>query len=373
MHTHDFPRIHGQKVARKYAFRTTKVCGFALVAMFCLLGAPFPAAALQANPALHAERLAWQWQSWDSVEVRVRQRFVPPADSTDKPLVYDTIIDHYIETASGQRFLGSLCERSGRPVSRYAEFFDGKRGASLAYDRQDTEKQQQVIIHKHFGRENQLSRTDRPSPLLYYWVDRTPLHEALGNARFLGKQRVIGRDCDAFLFSRKGRSGQQDQIYCLDEETSLPLKVELYRAAQDRIAGQPFLVWTAKRLDKVQGYSTVREAVQQVYTGPNGKLSMTHEYTVDSIVFNKKFSTSNFWPELQPGVVVFDTITNKPVYPTPGAADTSAKARPTTTAMPVDSIRAEPPRPWTASVAPVFIALGTVILFVSLYLWRRWG
>lgn len=351
--------------------------GIAAVAASCL-SAAVPAG--QTEPASHAERLAWQLESWDSIELRVRQELSSPADRMRGPQVsgvvadhFDFIDDHYIETAAGQRFQETLCEKSGNPASRSAEFFDGERGASLTYNRQDFESQQQVILHRHFGLEDRLAQVDKPRPLFFHWVGREPLHEALTNAQPQGESQVLGRACDVFLFSNVGLTGQQDHIYHLDKSTSVPLKVEFYRNPGDREANRPLILWTAKSLDTVQGYPIVRESVQLNYTGEDDTLSMTREYRVESVAFNKEFPKSTFWPEFQPGAVVFDTIANKSVYQVPGA-EGATPSTPHAHAEPVsNAVRAEPPTPWSTYAASTSIALGLAILVTSLALWWRRG
>lgn len=325
----------------------------------------------QAEP--HAERLAWQQDSWSSIELKVGQSLTLPSNWNGDPLDFNRIEDHYIETVLGQRALESEGSKSGVLKTRSAKYFDGRHGADIAYDNEEMARQAQVILHRHFGLENRLAQVDKPRPLFYYWVGREPLHEALAKARFQGESQVIGRDCDVFVFSNVGLTGHQDHVYHLDKVTSAPLKVEFYREAEDREAGRLLLVWTAKSLDTVQGYPIVRESIQQDYTGEGDTLDMIREYRVESIAFNKEFPKSTFSPELQPGAVVFDTITGRPAYQVPGAEGADDGPSHTHATPVANPVRAEPPVPWSTYAAPTSIALGLAILTTSLLLWWRRG
>jgi hypothetical protein len=175
-----------------------------------------------------------------------------------------------------------------------------------------------------------------------------------------------------FHLSDRGPAGPRELVYCLDKVTSVPLGFEWYRNTADRAGGQPVVVWTAETIDEVQGYPVVRLSMREDYTGEGAAHSMSRRYEVESIAFNKEFPESCFSPEIQPEAVVFDTITNQPIYPTGEARHVSKDATPTPLAMHEPGIRATLPRPWAGYAAPASIGLGLLLLTTSLLLlWRR--
>ena len=332
---------------------------------------------MQSSAEAHAERLAWHQESWTSIELLIGQGMTLAGGDEAKTLDFDWSEVHYVETAAGQRLHDTRYMNSGKAEYAITYYFDGRRGADVTSVRGDPERQHQIILHQHFGMEDREVASTRPIPFLYYWVDRVPLHEALKEARPLGQGQVIERPCDRFLLSDVGWTGQQDQIYSLDEATSTPLKLEVYRSGEDREKNYPLLVWTAEEIGEFQGYPMVVKATKHSYTGEGGKLSRTNDYRVESVAFNKDFPESIFRPEIQPGVLVMDNI-RKTAYSSlsttaEGAADqesaSNANPGPTqaTTSTP---IRAVPPN-WPSHVSMVSIGIGCVLIMIGFVMWWR--
>lgn len=120
-----------------------------------------------------------------------------------------------------------------------------------SYQNRIREQPQQVVVNKHFSREDRIGETVRPRPLYYQWVGRKPLHEAIHDARYLGEVREEGRPCDAFLFLKAGYTGRQDRVYFLDKQTSLPVKVVTYLDSEARAQDRPLTVWQPTEIRQV--------------------------------------------------------------------------------------------------------------------------
>ena len=214
-------------------------------------------------------------------------------------------------------------------------------------------------------------------PLLYHYVGREPLHEALPEAEHLGADRVAGRDCEIFRFAQVEWTSPQDLVYHLDKETSIPLKVESFRDRASFDAGKPLWVWTADKLERVDGHPVVRDSTQVDYAAGGAEPAFTRTFRVESIAFDKDYPASTFWPVFQPGVGVLDVIAGKS-YREPGAdpeAEVDASASrggeaATTTAQPLQAI---PPGHWTSTLSTVSLGLGISVLVASLAVvwWRR--
>ena len=269
---------------------------------------------MQSRAEIHAERLAWQLDSWRSLEVACVETISPNKPDSSAHAVFNEIESLYIETGAGQRLLDCRYLKSGSERSRAVHYFDGRRGADVLYRKDKPGQQDQATFHRHFYLEADWAQSSRPLPLSYYWVARRPIHKVLSNATHLGERKVMGRDCDVFLFRNAGWSGVQEQVYCLDNETSVPLEIDVFSNDADRIAGRPLTAWSAKEVTEFQGHPFVRESTQKDYTGEGRALSFSREYHVKSMVYNREYPPSTFWPTLQANVVVFDTISNKAPY-----------------------------------------------------------
>jgi len=330
----------------------------------------------------HAEQLAWHQESWSSIELVVERVMIPSQYvEIDRPSQFQRTVIRYIETAGGQRLYDRRSFKGEEVVYRQTHYFDGRRGADVMWAEDDPEeRQQQIVIHRHFGREDREVLTQRPKPLLWYWVDRDPLHEVLTQARKLGQNKVLGRVCDLFLFSETGHTGTWEQVYYLDAVTSTPLKVVVYKTPEDRLSEQPIIVWTAEEIGKFQGYPIVTKAVQRDFSAEGGKHSWTREFVVESIAFNKEYPSSTFWPDFGAGAFVFDNVKATAKRIPDGdqdevleEADQAADTETTATTAVAPAIRADPPKSWSFYATSATLGLGCAAILVSLWLWWRRG
>jgi hypothetical protein len=319
--------------------------------------------------AEHAvKQLARELESRKSVEVRVRTGITNHGATANRPNAFDVMSDHYIETATGKRFCESLGLKADKVVTRYTHFCDGSTCADVNYSREDTSLQQAVMIKRQYFMEENNDRKQLPAPLLYLYVGREPLYKALPKGRPLGHGEVIGRECDIFLFEQVRWAMTQDQVFYLDKETAIPLKVESFRDAAARQKNQSVWVWTAKTLDRVYGHPVTLKSTQTAYA-QDGSLMFSWDFDVESIEFDKDYPASTFWPVLQPGVTVDNAITKK-AYQTPGERKGPQETK-TETGIAVQPIRAEPPRNW-ASLAPgLTFGMGCAVLLAAGAVWLR--
>lgn len=314
------------------------------------------------SPAeLAAKKLAWEVESRSSVDLHVTTTIRNHQTGEEKNSAFNTIHEHYIETAAGQRFCAFRGLLDGKVTTRFEHFGDGKKFADVNFNPKNPDEQQAVIIKRQYFMEDRSDHKDVPQPLLYLYVGRTPLHEALPKAQYLGTEKVIGRDCDVFLFPKVRWAVVQDQVFSLDRETAIPLKVEAFRDLAARERHEPLSDWTAKSLDKIGGHNVPLKSAT-VTRAKDGTPSMSWDHAVDSITFGKDYPVSTFWPTIQPGVTVFDGLTAK-TSTAPGK-----KAQPEDTASAL-STQAVPPENWTANASKVSLGLGCAVLVVGLLLW----
>jgi hypothetical protein len=289
------------------------------------------------------ENLAWELTSWKTLAIRVRRQDVMLGGKA-APIV----IDDYRETASGQRRLQTMSLSSGEPRLIDSAVSDGNKCWNLSYGPDG--KLMQAIIAKTIAREDNSGASIRPKPLGNLYVGLTPLHEAIQNAQPVGEETVIGRPCDGFRFSgvRLGKI-EQDHVYYLDRETSIPLRIEIYRPTTPPGSFTKVALWEAESLDTVGRYHVPMKSKVVVWRPDQsggsqemGRLTLA----VESIEYDQPIDEAIFRPELGPGVTVIDTIA-KTSYKTPPATPTQAdpKSTTSTSARPVEAIPRATGRP----------------------------
>ncbi len=315
-----------------------------------------------------AKQLAWDMESRKSVEVRFTYGMVNGEPDPSQPKALDTIVEHYIETAAGQKFYDFRGMKGDAITYRSTHFGDGAKFTDINYDSKNIESQQLVYVKREFWMEEGSDRRQLPKPLLFLYVGRVPLYKALPKAEYLGKGEVIGRECNLFLFPQVRWFVTLDQVFYLDQATSVPLKVEAFRDQASREKKEPLWVWTAQSLDKVQGHFVPLKSTQTSYL-KDGSPETTWDFHVESIEFDKEYPASTFTPVFQPGVTVLDGFTNK-TYEAPGVKKAVVNP-PKATATTGQPIQAIPPRDWSASAPILSLGLGAVILIVAGLLWRR--
>jgi len=332
----------------------------------------------QHDPSV-VDALATNSASWQSVEMRVRQDFGTPDPELAKKTEYHTAEDHYVETVVGQR-LTEITYSEGKDVHySSSSYSDGSRFADVEFDVDEPDHQQSVTIKRSFYMEGQSGKVDRPIPLLFLYVGRKPLLEALPSAKPLGASVHMGRPCEDYLFEKIAWMVTQDMIYSLDRQTGLPLHVISFPDAQGRSHDQPFWEWTAESLDQVGGFYLVKNSRQTDFdrrgvinpTAPHRTVLFDRKFQVQSVEFNKSFPAMTFWPKIQPGVSVMDTTTKK-VYKEPGTPLPSARRQgdqPTATVPLV----ATPPPAWTATGTTVVLGLSVTLVVLGIFLRFRRG
>ncbi|WP_169974202.1 hypothetical protein [Tautonia rosea] len=222
----------------------------------------------------------------------------------------------YIETRQGERYFDDQIIALGRPVARRASYCDGDRCINITYRREDVETQDKVGISNDFMFDAEFGFRSAPDPIRYYHVGLTPLHEALPTAERLLDEQVIGRDCDVFHFEGVGRPGrEQSLVYALDKETSVPLRVSAYNDPEFLDSGVPNWVWEAESLDRVGEHHYPKASKLSSYVirnadgeRPKAELDVVTAIRAEEVVFDASYPASTFWPDIQPGIRVFDLI-----------------------------------------------------------------
>jgi len=317
-----------------------------------------------ANPAeMAAKRLAWEMESWTSIEIRTREDSVE-SFSTKHPIHFYNE-RHYIETAAGQR-MSEMRLGDAKGVERLqVNFTDGQRAADVLQTDTGGWDHQQVSIKRAFGSEGSSGWADRPEPLLAFYVGIVPLPKALATAEYLGEARLLGRDCDVFLFPHiQGTRTPLDVVHVLDRATSIPLKMTVYPNAKFRAEDRPESIWTAESFDEVEGHHlALRSSSLKPSFDPSRKVDVESHIEVKEIHYNREFPTSTFWPTTGRDGVVYDEITGKRTGPDPR---TIVKKK--TGAAP---LRAEAGGGWAAAIPSVSLGLGVAVLVAGLLLWWR--
>ena len=325
-----------------------------------------------------ADRLQRVMESWRSIEVRVSTK--QPLPSNPPAGVKNLFVgreQHYIETALGQRMLDETELYTGDLSKHEQNFTDGQRCANVFFDKSGL-RQRRIEVLNHFAQEHKTGSTERPEPLLYLYVGKQPIYRAILAAEPLDGGRVLGRDCDRYLFHDvRLASFPLDAVYSLDRETSLPLKVEFYKDRGDRSPKSLVRVWEAKSFDETEGNNHATLLSENTYYN-DGSNDGSSTVTVSEIHYGKNYPASMFWPVTQPGVEFNDLVrktftkvpdpanpaqTRKPSAPAhPKNNATGDRATTTTTKVAQDAVA-----PWTwSSISPsVLLGLGITMLGVG--------
>jgi hypothetical protein len=313
------------------------------------------------------KQMAWELETRKSVELTVRHRLVYHDTESGHP-EYDVLEDHYIEVSTGQRACENLFLKLQNVEKRYSHFSDGFRCADVMSEEGNPDRQQSVFIKRQYWGEDRSDRMERPEPIQLLYVCREPLHKALPRAAFVGTETVLDRECDVFLFRRLRWEVPQDHLYYLDKRTSIPLKVESFRDEAARKGKQPMWVWTAESLDNVQGHFVPLKSLMVRYSN-TFEPKITWKSEVLSIEFDKDFTSSTFWPTIQPGVSVHDYISGKH-YRVPGREGTVSvnEKKAATIGQPIVAIQ---PTSWVRIIPSISLGLGLSVLLTAAFLWLR--
>jgi hypothetical protein len=322
---------------------------------------------MQSPAEVAAKKLAWEMESWKSVELQLHTDFEnkDPAREPPFPRTFWST-SHYVETAAGQRFFEMRMKPDNVVETAVSiHFTDGSKCALLLRrDVGDVAGQEQVTIKRAFSYEDR-GMTYRPEPLKYLYVGLRPLHEVLPQAEYLGSGVRLNRECDRFLFT--GVPGKPDEVslvYWLDRATGMTLRFEHYDDARARAAGTPHYVWNALSLDEVSGHHLALRSELLQYdpksTDPH-RIMLEYKITTKKVQFDQDYPATMFWPSITNQTKVIDMIKNTIVFPkTEGKTLTTAP------------IRAVDSGGWALPIASAGIAvLGVAALIAGIVLRRR--
>lgn len=317
-----------------------------------------------------AEKLAWSTESRKSVEIQVRQH--TKSNMPVGPGSFNVTRDRYIETANGERFYQQEGLADGVLKHRSTHYLKEGKSADVSYIGEKLDIQSSVVLNRQFWMEDRSDRRQVPVPLLFNYVGREPLYKALKHGQRLDKTRVVDRDCEVVLFPDVRWFIRQDQVFYLDSETGVPLKVEAYRVGTKREPGDKFFDWTATELEQAGGARpmVVKRSTMNNYS--EGRPDFSWDFEVESLVFDRTYPPSTFWPVIGQGVVVTDSAARKISMTSgenPAIAEAEAKAS-TSQLPPVDATQ---PTSWTTYAPGASVALGLAVLACAWVLRRRGG
>ena len=217
--------------------------------------------------------------------------------------------------------------------------------------------------------------SDRPVPLLYYYVGKKPLFEVLPASQHLGGVRLLGRDCDAFLFPEvQGLSKPQHWVYILDRDTAVPLKAMSFKNRQDIDDNVPMKVWETTKFANEDGHLFSRQSNVVIlgdrdYNKSNSPMMITN-YDVTAIKLNGRYEDEMFWPKMQKqSAMIVDRTTNKITIPknTPRTRFDSETSVGTS-----EPIRVEESDGWLTLTACSLFGLGVCMTVIAgSLMWRR--
>lgn len=305
-----------------------------------------------------------------SIRLRVAIEQTNRRASAAKSSANLTLKQVYMETDHGERYLDEVRLASGQAQSHERDYCNGAKCANVRFTGDDLDQQETIGIGREFRFEARFGFRDAPPPLRYYHVGLTPLHEALAHAEREGREDVIGRPCDIFVFKGVGRGAEGLLVYSLDAEATIPLKVAFYSRPDQRAAHAPNWTWEASSFDKTSGRYFVLSSTGTSYRvkkSDDGQWSseptLSRTIQVEEIAFDTPIPKSTFWPVVQPGARVDDTIAKRHYME---AGETAGTQGPAALGPP---IRVEPESgSW---IAPVGTALSLAVLLVAAVLWKR--
>jgi hypothetical protein len=224
--------------------------------------------------------------SWASIEMRMEATF-PQAKPQSNGFTWSK--EFYIEKATGERYYERISRTSRGKTSRSEDYSDGKKFTKVGYDDANNRVQERVMTTASFGREFDLGARHSPYPLRIFHSGFEPLTEALPKGKGLGPSVVLDRPCLRFELGGTGlgSSKAKAEIYHLDRETGVPLKIERIMAGDRRI------VWEALSLDKVQGrHFPLRSRL----LGLDGRVRI--EFKVTELKYDVKYDKETFDPSI---------------------------------------------------------------------------
>jgi hypothetical protein len=271
------------------------------------------------SPEDAAKNLAWEVESWKSIELKVRHDYSLQANSErGDHAATSTLIQHYIQTAKGERLAELLTLVPGTQNRAYASYTDGKSCVDITFEADFNSPQKQFVYKKVFADEGRSVTSQIPPPLRYFFLEQKPLHEQLIKGSSLGLVRMLGRDCERILLPHvKWTRIPVDIVYCLDKETGIPLSVSCYPDQDSLARSQPIWTWEAVTFDTVGTHRFPLKSTEVTFVrgksdgAPSATVHSTRNLTVEEIAFDKDFEKSTFKPVPAPGVTVWDQVAQK--------------------------------------------------------------
>lgn len=334
-----------------------------------------PAERADPHVAQTIQKLAELTSSWSSVEIEVRHELTEyfRKDAGGTP-PRSTLREKYIETSRGQRMLELINPDPGGGERVFASFADGKTCYDVTLTGGVGTAQKQYVIKRDFSDEGQSSRSAKPLPWNYLFLEQQPLFEKLDPSRWQGAQEKMDRTCDVFLV-KKARyfKTEVDMVYAIDRETGAPLEVRCYNTEKDRGEDRPAWTWEAVTLDEVDGYHVSLKSRELMFAASpkddsdSERYFLTRDLVIEKIQFNKTYEDAVFHPEIAPGASVWDQISKKqwveaklPEGPA-AAAERSAALEG----------RLGPPVTWAEYLLSLGLGVGGTILALGLFLRLR--
>jgi len=320
---------------------------------------------MQEFPNEIRDSLACDFESIKSVELKVHQELIyenPPPN-----LVYNIIDEHYIDDMNLHKYYGAEYKDGDKLYMRTENYQNGPKSAFVSFDDINPDIQTSMVVKRDFGREDQSDRVERPVPILYWYVGKTPLYQALDKAEYGGKSKVGDREAHAFIFKNVRWFRTQDHVFYIDAASRIPIKVVAYSSAEDRAADKPIWIWTALKVEEIQGRKIPVISEMVTNEAPGGPISTTKKFEVLSMKFGGVYPASTFWPQEEPGVSVVDAVTGK-LSSTPGVNP----ARELRLAPEGAGVVAMQEPDMFAAASWVSVGLGLAVLLVAAaVLWRR--
>ena len=162
----------------------------------------------------------------------------------------------------------------------------------------------------------------------------------------------------------------QDLVYDLDAETAIPIRVRSYLGnlnENDLDSSPPAWTWTALSVDSIQGFHMPLRSSMISYGGAGISATdkrMAIEVKVESLSYDKSYPKETFWPVIQPGTTVLDSI-KKTQYAVPGKTigDIHFGGENETTTSVAQAVQ---PVHWSAWGSTASFGLGGALIFVGL-------
>lgn len=278
--------------------------------------------------------------------------------------------NHYLESADGKRSLETIHVRKSGKTQRIKSYFDGHRSAAVV-DHTSSEAQKTISISRAFANEGTSGETARPVPLTFFYVGKIPLDQALADGEQLGLESLEGSRCHKVLFKNVDWSRtRQTLVYYIDTSRAIPVRVDSYNGS-DLNSARCYWSWKATDIQKTQGHSYAAKSEQVVYLRNRDEILTDIMYTyytnIEHIQFNPSFSSVAFWPKMQPGAIVHDTI-RKTTHTVPGKPSEASVPQSTSTQAPTHPPRADDV--WY-KLADVSFLLGMLVLMSAGIVWWR--